>query len=263
MGVDADVGPGQAAAVDDGAWLRASLRMRTPAPRTWSARPGWFDSRWGRAGRRRGSGSGVRGRSRGSGGRAGRRPPGGRHPLPTPARGRAASAAALGGGRGGSPGPGSRWRRSVVGRGAPSSGRRTARHWPAAATRRHSSSAQSAQVHGDRSPGQDVDDALHLGLGDGERGHEHDSLAQRPQQDTGPGGGGAHPPARRRRRPATSTPPISPHRRMSTTPSRGRTRSSSRRRSWSDRAATLSSTRRSSSRRRWRRATAAARALPP
>ena len=76
---------------------------------------------------------------------------------------------------------------------------RTARHRPAAATRRHSSSAQSSQCHWpQRSRGQDVDDPLHLGLGDGERGHEHDSLAQRPQEDTGPGGGGAHlpPPVR-------------------------------------------------------------------
>ena len=82
-----------------------------------------------------------------------------------------------------------------------------------AGTRRRPSAAQFMPV-GLQRAGQDVDDPLHLGLGDGERGHEHDSLAQRPQEDTGPGGGGAHLPPRSGP-PATSTPPISPHRRTS------------------------------------------------
>ena len=90
--------------------------------------------------------------------------------------------------------------------------------------------------------GQDVDDALDLGRRDGERGHEHHSVAERPQQHTGPHRGGAHLPVpgrrRRRRRPRPSARTGGCRRRRRA----GATRASSRSASCADRAATLSST---------------------
>ena len=181
---------------------------------------------------------------------------------------------------GGRPGRGSRWRRTTrpAGRRASALGQRAveradrppavraadrveARARCAPRQARHPASVTSAMAAATR-----VDDALDLVGGAGEHRHQHDHVAERPDQHAAlharrPTRAG--PSAGRRAGGASSMPVIRPRWRTSRTAPSGATRSArSRGELLGARSRTLASTSRSASSSRWRRATALASAFP-